>query len=129
MEAAYWDPTSIGILSGAFGANDTFTFLAVSPGVNFWFDTALEGWFAGASLDVGYVGLGTQGAEVTATSLGATGRIGHRWIWGSFSLAPIFTVGFATVTVDLADEGFDDTFQDQLTGLDYGFGVPLSIAF
>lgn len=129
VEPTLFVPRRVGIFSGLEWGDTRLWSVGAFGGAHYWFDNALEGFYVGGGPIVGYFYAGDDDVSFSGLELGAAGRIGHRWIWDWFSMAPYLGYRFTgfTGSYDAEDAGVPDTFSS--TGGQFLVGVNFSIAF
>ena len=108
--------------------------LSLDVGLNYFpGGLAPRGIFLGGALAVGFLTVSDERESPAATDstviAGVTLHLGHRWIWGSVSIAPRASLGYI-----FGFEQFDDVIGEQKLrdygrGIDWDVGVELAIAF
>ena len=97
-------------------------------GLNYYFDgSSPEGFFLGTALVGGYVYVKDSGMESVGALLGLSLRLGRRWIWRNFSLAPNASIRYTAALMDKS--AMSPLARVLVDGFGYRVGLGMALAF
>lgn len=124
----FWN-IRLSILGGLVPDGFSAWTLGVLGGVNFFplAPTAPKGLFLGGGASLSYLYVGADGANVSGFVINPLVQVGYRWIWGWFSIAPSFNLGYEIALIDASVLG--SAYDLYIPGgVSWGFGLGLAIA-